>query len=65
VFDAEVVDGLVYAYRARRELELPDATVRAIRSAIHRTARGAFWRYRRCGSTRSTGTRSCTPRTRR
>jgi hypothetical protein len=45
VFDAEVVDGLVYAYRARRELELPDATVTAIRSAIHRTAHGAFWRY--------------------
>jgi hypothetical protein len=45
VFDAEVVDGLVYAYRARRELQLPDTTVRAIRSAIHRTAHGAFWRY--------------------
>jgi len=45
VFDAEVVDGLVYAYRARSELGLPDATVRAIRSAIHRTAHGAFWRY--------------------
>ena len=45
VFDAEVVDGLVYAYRARRELGLPEATVSAIRSAIHRTARGAFWRY--------------------
>jgi hypothetical protein len=45
VFDAEVVDGLVYAYRARRELGLPDATVSAIRSAIHRTARGSFWRY--------------------
>src|SRR3954469_4541012 len=45
VFDAEEVDGLVYAYRARRELELPDTTVSAIRSAIHRTAHGAFWRY--------------------
>jgi hypothetical protein len=45
VFDAEVVDGLVYAYRARTALDLPDSTVRAIRDAIHRTARGAFWRY--------------------
>ena len=37
VFDAEVVDGLVYAYRARRELGLPPHTVRAIRDAIHET----------------------------
>ena len=45
VFDAEVVDGLVYAYRAREALQLPDATVAKIRNAIHRTARGSFWRY--------------------
>jgi hypothetical protein len=45
VFDAEVVDGLVYAYRARRELDLPDSTVSAIRAAIRRTARSRFWRY--------------------
>ena len=45
VFDAEVVDGLVYAYRARNELQLPDSTVDAIRDAISRTARGSFWRY--------------------
>ena len=45
VFDAEVVDGLVYAYRARRELDLPDSTVNAIRDAISRTARGSFWRW--------------------
>ncbi len=45
VFDAEVVDGLVYAYRARRELGLPDATVAKLRDAISRTARGSFWRY--------------------
>ena len=45
VFDAEVVDGLVYAYRARAALDLPDSTVRAIRDAIHSTARGSFWRY--------------------
>ena len=45
VFDAEVVDGLVYAYRARDALNLPPATVTKIRDAIHRTARGKFWRY--------------------
>jgi hypothetical protein len=45
VFDAEVVDGLVYAYRARQALQLPDSTVEKIRSAIHRTAHGSFWRY--------------------
>jgi hypothetical protein len=45
VFDAEVVDGLVYAYRAREALQLPPATVTKIRDAIHRTARGSFWRY--------------------
>ena len=45
VFDAEVVDGLVYAYRARKELQLPDSTVNAIRDAISRTARGPFWRW--------------------
>jgi hypothetical protein len=45
VFDAEVVDGLVYAYRARKALGLPDGTVNAIRSAISRTARSSFWRY--------------------
>ncbi len=45
VFDAEVVDGLVYAYRARVALQLPASTVTKIRSAIHRTAHSAFWRY--------------------
>src|SRR3954453_11022752 len=45
VFDAEVVDGLTYAYRAREVLQLPAATVTKIRDAIHRTARGSFWRY--------------------
>ncbi len=45
VFDAEVVDGLVYAYRARAALQLPRSTVAKIRSAIHRTAHSAFWRY--------------------
>jgi hypothetical protein len=45
VFDAEVVDGLAYAYRARQALDLPESTVAKIRTAIHATARGAFWRY--------------------
>jgi hypothetical protein len=45
VFDAEVVDGLVYAYRAREALRLPDSTVDKIRRAIHATAHGSFWRY--------------------
>src|SRR3954453_21617059 len=33
VFDAEVVDGLTYAYRARAALQLPDETVNKIRNA--------------------------------
>src|SRR3954451_19868358 len=45
VFDAEVVAGLVHAYRAREALQLPVATVSKIRDAIRRTARGSFWRY--------------------
>ncbi|MDA0161715.1 hypothetical protein OM076_15675 [Solirubrobacter ginsenosidimutans] len=45
VFDAEVVDGLTYAYRAREALQLPDSTVKKIRNAIHSTAHGSFWRY--------------------
>jgi hypothetical protein len=45
VFDAEVVDGLVYAYRAREALQLPESTVKDIRDAISRTTRGKFWRY--------------------
>ena len=45
VFDAEVVDGLAYAYRARHALGLPDRTAARIRDAIHRTAHSAFWRW--------------------
>ncbi len=45
VFDAEVVDGLAFAYRARRELGLPEDTVARIRSAIHGTAHSRFWRW--------------------
>src|SRR3954470_17794103 len=45
VFDAEVVDGLVYAWRARDQLGLPQSTSDAIAKAIDTTARGKFWRY--------------------
>jgi hypothetical protein len=45
VFDAEVIDGLAYAYRARRALHLPPDTAQRIRTAIHRTATGRFWRW--------------------
>ena len=45
VFDAEVIDGLAFAYRARRQLGLPAETAARIRSAIHETARSAFWRW--------------------
>ena len=46
VVDSEVIDGLRYAYRAREALQLPDGDrARGIRDAIHRTARGTFWRY--------------------
>src|SRR4051794_2549857 len=45
VFDAEVVDGLVYAWRAREQLGLPQSTSDAIARAIDTTARGNFWRY--------------------
>lgn len=45
VFDADLVDGLVAAYRARRALRLPAATVRAIADRIHRTVSGPFWRW--------------------
>lgn len=45
VFDADVVDGLLQAWRARYALELPQETVDLIVDRIDRTARGAFWRY--------------------
>jgi hypothetical protein len=45
VFDAEVVDGLLYAWRAREQLSLPQSTSDAIARAIDTTARGKFWRY--------------------
>src|SRR3954451_15915914 len=45
VFDAEVVDGLVYAWQAREPIGLPQSTSDAIARAIDTTTRGKFWRY--------------------
>jgi hypothetical protein len=45
VFDAEVVDGLVYAWKARQELDLPEETARLIQERLNAIARGSFWRY--------------------
>lgn len=45
VFDAEVIDGLVYAWRARRELDLPADTARRIQRALRGVAHGGYWRY--------------------
>jgi hypothetical protein len=45
VFDAEIVDGLVSAWRARRALHLPASTSRLIAQRIHATAESSFWRW--------------------
>ena len=45
VFDATIVDGLVHAWKARRALDLPDATARLIVDRIHRVASSRFWRW--------------------
>ena len=45
VFDADVVDGLRLAWRARTALALPQSTVELIVDRISRTAHGSFWRY--------------------
>src|SRR5215207_8873434 len=45
VVDSEVVDGLRYAWMARRELGLSDKQSRAIADRIHRTAMGSYWRW--------------------
>jgi hypothetical protein len=45
VFDAQVVDGLVYAWRAREALDLPESTVRLIVDRLHRAANGPFYRW--------------------
>jgi hypothetical protein len=45
VFDAEIVDGLVHAWKARRALGLSDQTARLIADRIHRVASSRFWRW--------------------
>ena len=45
VFDADVVDGLLHAWRARAALGLPEETTALIVDRIARTTQGAFWRF--------------------
>ena len=45
VYDAEIVDGLVHAWKARQALDLPDETARMIADRIHRVAHTHFWRW--------------------
>jgi hypothetical protein len=45
VFDAEVMEALAYAYRARRALDLPEKTVELIQDRVHRVAAGSYWRW--------------------
>jgi hypothetical protein len=45
VFDAEIVDGLVHAWEARRALRLSASTSRLIAQRIHVTAESSFWRW--------------------
>jgi hypothetical protein len=47
MIDAQIVDALVHAWEARRELGLPARTVRLIADRIHRVARCRFWRWPR------------------
>ena len=45
VYDAEIADGLVHAWKARRALDLPEDTARKIADRIHRVASSRFWRW--------------------
>ena len=45
VFDTEIIDGLVHAWLARRELGLPASTSHLIAARIHSVARSRFWRW--------------------
>ena len=45
VWDANAMDALTYAYRARKELELPEQTIEMIRDRVKRVAAGAYWRW--------------------
>ena len=43
--DSEAVDGLAYAWLARRQLKLPDDLTRRIRRRVHAVAMSRFWRW--------------------
>ena len=45
MYDAEIVDGLVHAWKARKALGLSDELAARIADHIHRVARSRFWRY--------------------
>jgi hypothetical protein len=45
VYDAEIVDGLVHAWKARRALGLSDELGTAIADRIHRVAHTRYWRW--------------------
>ena len=45
VFDAQIVDGLVHAWKARKALDLPPETARMIADRIHRVAHSHYWRW--------------------
>ena len=45
VFDAQIVDGLVHAWKARKALDLPPETARMIADRIHRVAHSRYWRW--------------------
>jgi hypothetical protein len=45
VFDAEIVDGLVHAWKARHALGLSDDLAAKIADRIHRVATSRFWRW--------------------
>ena len=64
VIDAEIVDGLVHAWLARRELGLSAETADSSPTGSTGWRAAASTAGPRSGSTRSTGTRWCTPPTR-
>ena len=45
MYDAQIVDGLVHAWKARKALGLSDELAAKIADRIHRVARSRFWRW--------------------
>jgi hypothetical protein len=45
MYDAQIVDGLVHAWKARKALGLSDELAAEIADRIHRVARSRFWRW--------------------